>query len=491
MSAGDPAHEPLGRSTARGATWYAVASLVGKLTTLAMQFVLGWMLVEQDFAVYGAALGATVLTEAIQDGGVHKFLRANQARFLAVIGSATLLAVAGSLLGGLVMVVLAVASPWIYEEGPMQLPLLAMGAYCLLQGPIAVLRARLDVDLRFGAMAVVDTSLVVGRAAAAVALAWAGFGAMSLIAPLVLGAVVEVVAFAAVGGLRRWSMRGARVGDAVVLLRSTIPIMVAQVGSLLARRGDYLVLSLVAPWILGLYYFGFQFSASTMQLVTGAAASVLPSVIGRIAADPARVAATFARVQRFAAWTILPSGVALALVTPALIHLLWGGRWDGAIPIAQAIAYAFAIRGIAIASDMTLEGLGRWRLLLGLSFVEGTSLVAAVLAAEILRPEDLSMLALLVGVQQAVIGIVRLEVAARAVGAGAWRILRWTLLVGAGTAASWAIARGAAPLLGVPAGGILGAAAEVAIFAVAWAAILGVSAWRDLREFAALATSRR
>ena len=114
MSAGAQASPSLGRASVRGAAWIAAAGVVSKFVSVAVQFALGWLLGEGDFAVYGTAISLTVFTSALTDGGVQKLLRQQSGRYAELVGPAVAVAAASSVLGALILTAFAIVSPELY-----------------------------------------------------------------------------------------------------------------------------------------------------------------------------------------------------------------------------------------------------------------------------------------------------------------------------------------------------------------------------------------
>lgn len=449
---------------------------------LVVQFALGWLLVPGDFALYGMALSLTVLTSALVDGGVQKLLRQQPERYAELVGPATVLALVFAAISATILAGLALASPAIFGTEGVRSVTLVLAANVLATAPVAVLRARLQVDLRFRAASGIEGALVIVRGGLTVAAAAAGFGALSFALPILVGTLLEGLLLLWRGAGRGFSLRGADRRSVSAVLRTSRWIMLSAMFGAVVLRGDYLVLGIAAEPLLADYFFGFQLAASGMLLVTGGAYGALLPAVARLAHDPARLADALRRSVRLASFVVAPAAALGCLAAPALIHVAWSGKWDGAIVVAQAVAASILVRGPALVSAATVEATGRWRLRAALEAVEGATLVGGILAALALAGEDLLVVAAVVGVQRILAGAMHLAASGSVAAVGWAAPLRWCAAFAMPAAVLLVLAEIAGRLAGHPAESIAGAVVRLAVFLGGWLAVVGLLGRREVAE---------
>lgn len=458
----------LGRAAIRGAGWSAAAGVSMKAMGLLVQFALGWMLKPADFALYGLALSLTVFTSALTDGGVQKLLRQQPDRFRELVGPATVVAFGFGWISAATLVVLGLLSPWIFGVEGVAPIAIVLAANVAIHAPVAVMRSKLQIDLRFRDASMLEAVLTLVRGGLTVALAFAGLGALSFAIPFFVGTIVEGAMLLALGAGRGFSLKGTEARSVWEVVRATRWIMVAAACGALVLRGDYFVIGIAAESVLANYFFGFQLVASVMLLFTGGAYTVLLPVLARVIHDPARLRDATRRSVRLGAFVIAPASAATFLAAPAAIHLAWSGKWDGAIVVAQAVALSTATRGVALVATTSIEAMGRWRLRTLIEIGDGLLLVAAILAAVWLRGPDLAVIALAVGLQRVMIGLIQVAAAGRAIGAGAWASSAWLLRFAApAIVAALAIEVGRR-LLAAPSESIATALVQLSAFGAIW-----------------------
>jgi O-antigen/teichoic acid export membrane protein len=416
---------PLRRASIRGATYLIGSSLGTKLCTVGTQIVLGWLLSEKDFAVYGIAISLTVITSALTDGGVQKYLRQQPDRYDELVGPTTVLATILAVFAALVVAALGLASGEIYQDERIRPVALCLAAGLLLTPPAVIARSRFAVDLRFRDQALIDTGGSVARSLLMVGFAWIGLGPLALALPIPIVNLMQGIAMCAWGGLRGFNLRGVDYQSLRSVLLHTRWIMLAAACGTIVARGDYLVLGLFASGIVGTYFFGFQISASTMQVATMSAASVLLPTLSRLAADPKRLSGGVEQAMRMAALLIAPSSALLFLVMPFVIHTLWQGRWDDAIPVAEAVAISTAIAGLGLIAGTGIEASGGWRTKSLLSLADGLSLIAVLVVVAERFSESLVAISLAVVLQRSLFGLLNVAMCGRRLGVGIGAALGW------------------------------------------------------------------
>jgi O-antigen/teichoic acid export membrane protein len=484
MTSGN-ASPSLGRASVRGAAWIAAAGIASKFVSVAVQFALGWLLGEGDFAIYGTAISLTVFTSALTDGGVQKLLRQQPHRYSELVGSAVAVSAVSAALGAAILMAFAFASPKLYGTESIKPLVLVLVANVPVTAAVAFMRTRLHIDLRFRAIAIKDAATVFAQGGLTVLLAWSGLGALSFVLPLLAINASEAVVLALIGGARGFNLGGVTVASVRAIVRSSSWIMLASACGVLVLRGDYFAMGLVAESMLGYYFFGFQLAASTMTLLTSGAYGVLLPALSRVASDPARLRAAFERAIRLAAFLIAPGGVFVAIAGPAAVHLLWTGRWDEAIPVVQAVALSASMRGLAVVSGAGVEAAGRWRLRAGIEAIDGVSLIATILAAVWLGG-SLSQVAIAVGLQRIVAGAMHLSAASAAVGSGVFSAVRWYGPFLLPALAAFGLAEWIGGSMRLPAESLSGAAVRLAAFAAMWAPVVAFWGRRELGELRAI-----
>lgn len=400
-----------------GVAGAALASILNKVASFGAQFVLGWILSKDDFAIYAIAISTANLITVLADGGTQKILIQRSQDFWRLIGPVAQLSFIFNLAAAAVILGLAPVIAAAKTAPELTSVLCVIAASLLLKTPIMVLRAKLSIDLRFGAIAGVTSMASIIRNLSMVVFAVLGFGPLSFVLPLIVTGIYELIAFGRIAALRiRTIMNGRLTGAVFVeIFRDTRWIMVAAIASSLIIQGDYLILGAFgSKEILAVYFFGFQLTVAVSTLFTSGMQSVLMPAFGRLQSEPARRIAAYLKAITILALIVTPLCVLAALSSEPLIRLSWAGKWDAAIPIAQMLSLALAIRVLTPLGRALLEACGEWRLSSQLLWIDA---IGTLLSAGIgLMTGTVFGLGAVMAIYRVFIGVVLLQVAGRAIG---------------------------------------------------------------------------
>jgi O-antigen/teichoic acid export membrane protein len=398
---------------ARGAAWLGGSAVLAKALAAAAQVALGWLLAPDDFAVYALAISLGVLVVVLRNGGTLRVLIQQGTRLAELARPVARIALGFNLIAASGLLAVAPAAADFYDE-PRLVPLVALVALSLpLSGYAGVHHARLSIALRFQVAAKVDLASVAFKQVLTVGLALAGAGVYSFVLPLVAGSLFDWLLLRAVAGELPRSRR-----RTVEVFREIFPAarwsMVSLPATTLYMQGDYLVVGRLQPSVLGAYFFGFQLTASLAQVIAQAVMRVMLPALVRLEGSPERQAAGYIQAVQYLLFFSATAGAGFALVAEPLVHLVWAGKWNDAVPAAQMFALALPFLLLNPLAVSTLEARGRWRALSWLLWLHaGSTLLAAAIGS---GAGTVAGVAAWVAGQHAVNGVVQYVLAGRALG---------------------------------------------------------------------------
>jgi O-antigen/teichoic acid export membrane protein len=209
-------------------------------------------------------------------------------------------------------------------------------------------------------------------------MAWAGWGAYSYVVPLAMQALFE-------SALGLWLVRRTESIRPVLRRESVVDafkesgwLMMGSAALALATSGDYLAISLLeSPATVGQYFFAFQLVMAVGIVVTGGLEAILPGVVSRLDADPARLSGALLRLTEVALHVALPVAAALHICGPWLVDVLWQGRWHFATDAISVLALCIPAWVIMSIVRAVLEGRGQWQRRFALLLAYGAGAVSA------------------------------------------------------------------------------------------------------------------
>lgn len=372
----------LGAAVLRGSAWMLVSTTVSRVLSLASTVVLGWLLDEHAWGLYGLAISAAGLAGVARDGGARQILLQRQNEYEQLVGPCYWFATAINLAAALLLAAAAPLVGWYSGEPQAVAMIIIVAASIPLSTPGLLLEAKLQIDMRFKAAGLVLAASSMMRFGGAIALACFGIGAKSFVIPLVGCAMIEWAITRWLTRERLWT-RPAHVRRWPHLASSAGWIILGGFGIVLGNLGPNLVIKpFVSTEVVGLYFFAFQIVVQVGIVAGTNINAVLFSALSKLVGEPARFAAAALRSLRPAMTlgTVLSMG--LGVTFPALSALIWKDKWDDSVTavLLQGLAFPFSVAlAVPLAVQQSRGHFRHWSLgLIALAFF---TLLGAALGA--------------------------------------------------------------------------------------------------------------
>jgi O-antigen/teichoic acid export membrane protein len=409
----------LGRRTVGSLGWMMANAGVTRFASFFAQIALGWLLSERDFGIYALAISLSILASLLRDAGVRQILIAQQAHYARLLGPVFWMAMAFNTITGVILAIAAPLAALVYGEPALTALLLIIAISQPLGTPGAILSTRLQIDLRFRAISVIQVTAAVMRYGGAVILAWAGFGPMSFVLPLPFIALFEGIAGWLFTREHPWAHRPAMAtwGDLFVQGRW---VLVASFGIAAMNLAPNLAIGLFASIaITGLYFFAFQIIIQVGMLFAASAVQVLFATLSKIATEQDRKRQAVMRSLRQIMLAGAPVCIGLAVTFPALELLVWQGRWAAAAPAVTWLGFFYAFSLLPSVAFSAQQAAGNFRAAaIGMLLLAAATISAASAGALVMQ--SVEGIALFVGGGGALASSAYIVIALRSLGI-TWR----------------------------------------------------------------------
>jgi O-antigen/teichoic acid export membrane protein len=430
-SATGASRDNLARRTAHGFLWLMAQTLGSKVVGMAGQVVLAWLLMPDDMGLWAKASIIMGFSGMIQTAGLRETLIHRQRNYHLWANTAFWMSVVLGLVGGIVTAAAAWPAAYLFHEPRLVGMLLVLAAAAPLMSLDLAAEAKLQNQMRFGLLAMVNWGMELLKLALTVffaAILPAQYKAYSFVLPRPIFAVTRLVILwraarppiRSTPQLSRWKYM---FNDSATLFISGLFLM-------LQWQGDYIVLGRIYTGaVLGIYFLAFNLSIQTMQLFTGNLTGVLFPALAKLQGDPQRQIRAFLDATRMLALIAVPLCLLqMGLADPGVRLFFQDNKWQDAIPVLQALSVGMAFRVVASPGGSLIQAQGRFRVILitniinaivFLSLVTGGALFGTPGAASLwLRPA--TTVGIAVAFYFAVIGPIFLYVAIYPSG-GKWR----------------------------------------------------------------------
>jgi O-antigen/teichoic acid export membrane protein len=216
-------------------------------------------------------------------------------------------------------------------------PIMLIIAGSYLFSPLAVMPlAVMSRTMGFHGHFVVNLGGALVQAAVAVALAAAGWGALSLAWATLAGAMARGVIAQGLRPTLPWPLRFDGIGP--ILSSGSRLSLITVVGALGARMPDMVVGRFLPLRAVGLFSRGVGLSDQFRMLIAGAIGQVFFPAFARIRDRGEPLGPAYLRVVAGYTAVLWPGMAGLALAAHPLVRLLYGPAWAGAAPVLAMVA---------------------------------------------------------------------------------------------------------------------------------------------------------
>ncbi len=362
-----PAEAPAGRNVSKAAFWAAVETAGAQGSAFLFFVVFARLLSPHEFGVYALAMaivGAVnmILFQGFGDGLIQAQRVDDEATSTAFW---TNMMLATAMVAAL-QVAARCAQSWFGE--PMLGPVVAwLSLLCFPRALVSVHSAlyRQSLDLRIFAVRTVTGSLVGGLVG--VALALAGFGIWALVvSQFIQSALIAAIMWRATAWRPRFLFSRPAFHSLFAFSRH---FMAASVISSCIDDLASVVVGLSMDFTaVGYFSVALRVLRAAIIVVMTPLQLVMMPALSRIAHLKSQFGAAYTDMVVVTAMVWLPLAAGLGLAAPALIPLVFGAQWAGAVPVIQAMSFVGLTMPLWTFSGQALSALGRPDAFAGMAF---------------------------------------------------------------------------------------------------------------------------
>jgi PST family polysaccharide transporter len=321
---------------ARGLTWTLLDTWGSQILGLVVFVLLARLLTQADFGLVAFAAIFVSFAQLLVDQGLGDAVvqrptltrRQLDTAFWASMAAGVLITIAG--------VVLAIPIAILLGEPQLEPIIQVLSVTFVLTALSSIQTGLLRREMAFGSLAIRRILAVIVGGVVGVGMAFAGFGAWSLVGQQIAAAAISVVMLWAV---TPWRPSRAFSGqDFRELFGYGIRVVGGDVLNFISRNTDNLLVGVylgVVP--LGIYAVGYRILDTSQTLLISAARKLIFPIFSRLQHDPERIRRAYARMNRASSSLTLPGYIGLALVAQEATVVFFGNRWAESGPVAAVL----------------------------------------------------------------------------------------------------------------------------------------------------------
>jgi PST family polysaccharide transporter len=343
---------------ARGLSWTIVDTWGSQVLALIVFVLLARLLTQVDFGVVATAAIFVSFAGLLVDQGLGD----------AVIQRTTLTrrqldtAFWASMLTGLVIavaaIVLAIPIAALLGQPLLQPIIQVLSVTFVLSGLASIQTDLLRREMAFGSLAIRRIGAVIVGGVVGVGMAFAGYGAWSLVGQQIAAALASVVMLWTVTPWRP-SRQFSR-EDFGELFGFGIRVVGGDVLNWISRNIDnLLVVVFLGVLPVAFYTVAYRILDTSQTLLVNAARKLIFPTFSRLQHDPERIRRAYSRMNRASSALTLPGYIGLALVAQEATVTLFGAKWAASGPVAAVLFLIGPVLTLQAFSGALFNAVGR------------------------------------------------------------------------------------------------------------------------------------
>ena len=313
----------IGDQTARGLVWLTMNTVLQKCVSIGVQLVLAWWLAPDDFGLIGLAYTVAAFGVLLQLTGMRDVLVHRSTSLRRWSNPAFWISASSGTFAALAMLAIAPFAAAAYDSPRLTGLIVPVAMTTVVTALSMVPLARLQAELRFRDHANVLLIDTIGTGALTVAMAYLGMGAYCFVLPRLITSFVQ--------GLLVWSIAPVRVRMNMqfrrwpFLLGDVFKLVAASAFFTAAIQIDRIALGLFwSDAVVGIYFFAYNLSTQTMQLLLGNVANVLLPALRHLGErGDVHQRSVFIKVSRLIALMASPLCMLQALLAEPIVRLVY------------------------------------------------------------------------------------------------------------------------------------------------------------------------
>ncbi len=369
--------ETLTGKASRGFVWMVMQTVGSKVFGFAGQMVLARLLLPKDFGIMAMAYAAAAIPSMIRQTGIIQILVQKQSAFDRWVNAGFWMELTLGTLAALLTAAIAPAACLFFHTQLLFGPMILIALLAVVGAFNAAPYARLMLDLRFKAIALIGISYNFAVVILSVFFAYLGFGVYSFILPLPIVATARVILY--------WRMAPVSIKLDLQLHRwrpmflDSMYLMGSGLFATILGQADNVALGrFVTAAEVGYYSVASNLSSQVLQMLSVNLSGVLFPALSQLKNEPHRQTAAFFRAARLLALIGIPMCVLEAALARPIITVIYGPKYLAAIPLLRLLALASGINLLFGPLQNFLQSQGRFSFLFRWTGLLVTAFVAAV-----------------------------------------------------------------------------------------------------------------
>ncbi len=342
----------------KGGFYLTIVNVLSQLLAIVVNIVLARLLLPEDFGLVALTMtfiGFITLFTSIGFGAsiIHEGETTQQK--LSSIFWINLFLSLGSFL---IILLTAQFAADFYEEKRL-VPIIIVAAFNILLNPFFIIHYKLlERDLEFKIISKINLSITVIGSVAAIIAAYYDLGVYALVLQSLVATVVRMVLVLI---YKKWKPNYYyRFSEIKTMFWYSLKFKASNMALYFERNIDYLILGkFFNSAILGYYAFAYNIMYTPVKRISYIFSEVLFPSFSSFKEDKTKIIGGYFKSVQLIAMVSFPAMIILAFNAEFIIQIVFGQKWNEAIPIVRILCFAGAIQSISQFGGVIFSSIGK------------------------------------------------------------------------------------------------------------------------------------
>ncbi len=348
----------LRKKTISGLIWSGISQGGKQVSQFVITAILARLLVPSDFGMVSMATVFTGFVAIFSEMGVSSALIQKQDAEEKHYSSAFWMNVLVGFILTLGFILIAPLIALFYHKPELKPILMVLSLNFFLSSFTIIQQAILTKDMDFKSLMIRDILAVVIAGAVGIVCAYFGYGVWSLVFQLLVFTVTNNVLL---WGCSKWRPKLIFNKAAIMdLFHFSSHMTGFQIVNYFARNLDSLLIGrFLGSQSLGYYALAYKLMMFPLQNFTWVVTKVMFPAFSKIQSEFEKVRKNYLKMLKIVALVSFPIMAYIFIIAPDLVHLVYGARWEPAIPLVQIFCFCGMVQSIGSLGGVIYLAKGR------------------------------------------------------------------------------------------------------------------------------------
>ncbi|MCD2257651.1 lipopolysaccharide biosynthesis protein [Psychroserpens luteolus] len=342
----------------KGGFYLTIVNVLSQFLAIVVNIVLARLLLPEDFGLVALTMTYIGFITLFTNMGFGSSIIHEQSTTNKQLSSIYWLNYGLSIFSFIIIISTAKFAANFYDE-PKLSAIVYVAALNILINPFYSIQYKLlERDLEFKTISKINLSGILVGSISAIIGAYYGLGVYALVIQPLVSSVVRMMLILV---YKRWFPKFYfNIKEIKHMIWYSLKFKASQMSMYFERNIDYLILGkFFTSVILGYYAFAYNIMYTPVKRISYIFSEVLFPSFSSFKNDKIKIINGYFKSVNLVALVSIPAMTILAFNADLIIHLVFGQKWDGAIPIVRILCFAGAIQSISQFGGVIFSSIGK------------------------------------------------------------------------------------------------------------------------------------